>query len=89
LVDVRSDDYKGGNITDALHLSYAEYRTGKDYVAAIASEAGQKIVFICMYGKEQSPAVAQDFFAASDPNKLLKIRPSWGIPSLVAILCSR
>jgi len=69
-VDVRSDDYKGGNVTNSKHLSYAQLPGGKDYLKALAPEAGQKIVFFCMYGKEQSPAVAQAFFAACDASKL-------------------
>lgn len=73
LVDVRTDNYKGGHITGAKHLSYSHYQTGKDFLEELKPTKAQKIIFICMYGKEQSPAAAQDFLVASDSAQELQV----------------
>jgi len=73
LVDVRSEDYKGGHITGAKHLSPAHYHTGQEFLEELKPQKSQKIVFYCMYGKNQSPTVAQAFFAACDPAQLLQV----------------
>ena len=67
LVDVRSDDYKGGNVKGSRHLSYAKYQSGQDMLEELKPQKDEKIVFFCMYGKEQSPAAAQNFASVCDP----------------------
>lgn len=73
LVDVRSEDYKGGHITGAQHLARAQYHTGQEFLEELKPQKSQKIVFYCMYGKNQSPTTAQAFFTACDPAQLLQV----------------
>lgn len=71
LVDVRSDDFKGGHVAGSKHLPFTENRGG--YLKALSPEPGQKIVFVCMYGEEQSPSAAQSFSQSCDASAMPEV----------------
>jgi rhodanese-related sulfurtransferase len=72
VIDVRDADFEGGHIAGSLHRSFEDLE-GEDasktdaklaeIVEAVRKANVQKIVFVCLYGKQRSPVVAESFLA--------------------------
>merc|ERR550539_2071045 len=53
MIDVRTDDFKGGNIPNSENIPYTEF---EDKLEDIVSdlEDGGKVLILCMHGKQRS-----------------------------------
>jgi len=63
VVDVRDQDYKGGNIPGALHVPYEQFENNIEEVVEKFADSTKKYVLHCMYSKERGPACAEMLLA--------------------------
>jgi len=90
VVDVRADDFKGGNIPGTMHIPFANFsaRIG-EVQAAMRDNTGQRqnvVVFYCLYGAERSPTCAMKIFNKNAQSCSKGVRPSQRISGMVELL---
>eukprot|EP01027_Heterolobosea_sp_BB2_P014426 GEZU01020716.1.p1 GENE.GEZU01020716.1~~GEZU01020716.1.p1 ORF type:complete len:190 (-),score=10.89 GEZU01020716.1:149-718(-) len=62
VVDVRDDDFRGGNIKNALHMPSEGFLDSMHKLAdRVQQEKIEKIIFHCMYSSQRGPTAALHF----------------------------
>lgn len=65
LVDVRDSDLAGGHLKGAKNIPHSHFESEVDAFVKQVASAGTstRVIFICQYGKERSPAAAAAFLS--------------------------
>eukprot|EP01104_Vermistella_antarctica_P008072 TRINITY_DN201_c1_g1_i1.p1 TRINITY_DN201_c1_g1~~TRINITY_DN201_c1_g1_i1.p1 ORF type:complete len:167 (-),score=58.14 TRINITY_DN201_c1_g1_i1:161-622(-) len=72
VVDVRGEDFKGGNIVGSEQCSYDNFDAGLTALFEKHKDK-ERVVFVCMYGKLRSPSAALDFIRLGGNNSADKV----------------